>query len=95
MQAPNITILWSTQGGRAKACARRTARILRESNSAISSQIPGGYYGSSFDDYGPIDFFKLGSESVSDGKRRLVILFVSTTGDAEQCDSISNTWKMM
>ena len=27
----NVRIVWSTESGRAKACARRTARILRES----------------------------------------------------------------
>ena len=109
MKSSPYTILWSTQGGRAKACARRTARILRESASiTIStdtandkidafSQLPDGYYGSSFDDYGPHEFFKLGKgKSLEDPtEKRLVIMFVSTTGDAEQCDSIKDTWRML
>jgi sulfite reductase alpha subunit-like flavoprotein len=123
------TILWSTQGGRAKACARRTARLIRDQQQKqqqlLSQQqqrqhLPSGYYGSSFDDYGPLEFFKLGNEpscynhssntdtaartnhpnhtdtdnSISK-KRRLVIMFVSTTGDAEQCDSIKETWNKL
>lgn len=133
----SCTILWSTQGGRAKACARRTARLIRDhqyqqeatsnpSDSSTSSSssslvlLPNGYYGSSFDDYGPLDFFKLGNhhhepsnatattnqkdttatdqekQSIhKQNRKNLVILFVSTTGDAEQCDSIKETWKQL
>jgi len=119
------TILWSTQGGRAKACARRTTRILRDANhdtgTDTDNPIPDGYYGSSFDDYGARHFLKLGETASADkdgndndsnndndndndrvrvvstpiDKRKLVILFVSTTGDAEQCDSIHETWKIL
>ncbi len=95
MNNSQITILWSTQGGRAKACARRTARILRESANAASSRIPVGYKGSSFDDYGGLEFFKLGNQHTVNGGKKLIVLFVSTTGDAEQCDSIKDTWKML
>ena len=94
--SPPFTILWSTQGGRAKACARRTARILRGSaqihSSKYNENLPDGNYGCSFDDFGSVDFFKLGSTST---EKRLVIMFVSTTGDAEQCDSIKETWRKL
>jgi len=120
--SPKYTILWSTQGGRAKACARRTARILRDAvddplssddngngngNSSGDAMVVGtGYYGSSFDDYGALEILKLGmkggSEECSNGgtvksddEVKLVILFVSTTGDAEHCDSIRDTWKTL
>jgi len=103
MKSPPYTILWSTQGGRAKACARRTARILRDStnSSGSATNLPDGYYGSSFDDYGARDFLNLGqgssdnSNGGTDTNKRLIIMFVSTTGDAEQCDSIRDTWKML
>ena len=102
----NYTILWSTQGGRAKACARRSARILRDATSELSSNNHGhgnvatelgmGYYGSSFDDYGASDLLKLGRSSDSlVGTKKLVILFVSTTGDGEHCDSIHDTWRVL
>lgn len=96
------TILWSTQGGRAKACARRTTRILQDANHN-NTPILDGYYGSSFDDYGARNFLKLGetiasASTITDNthpKKKLVILFVSTTGDAEHCDSIQHTWKIL
>jgi Sulfite reductase, alpha subunit (flavoprotein) len=131
----SCTILWSTQGGRAKACARRTARLIRDqqyhqyqqatsnpppdSSSSSLVLLPDGYYGSSFDDYGPLEFFKLGnhhhepsSTATTNHKdtaatdqeekrihkqrhKNLVIMFVSTTGDAEQCDSVKETWKQL
>ncbi len=106
---PPQAILWSTQGGRAKACARRTTRILLDSTRSsypCESQggLPDGYYGSSFDDFGARDFLKMGrleagagSGSGSEGNttKKLVILFVSTTGDAEHCDSIKEFWKVL
>eukprot|EP00979_Chaetoceros_neogracilis_P013105 scaffold3666_cov268-Chaetoceros_neogracile.AAC.16 len=111
MEPLPCTILWSTQGGKAKACARRTARIMRDtansckhttSNStrAVYS-LPEGCYGSSFDDYGADEFFKLGKGSASKsnihegGSSRLIIIFISTTGDAEQCDDIKDTWRKL
>lgn len=110
MNPPNhltsCTILWSTQGGRSKACARRTARILRDTFIACdenaSIAMDSGYYGSSFDDYGALEFLKLGggegksqNEHHLNGGLKLIVLFVSTTGDGEQCDSIHETWNML
>ena len=125
-----IIILWSTQGGRAKACARRTCRILRdyyfdskdsanddndkaeaEEEAAMSSN----YYGMSFDDFGAEEFLNLGNYNNSnssnsnkghannttnnnidgESKKKLVIMFVSTTGDGEHCDTIQDTWKLL
>jgi len=111
MNPPNhltsCTILWSTQGGRSKACARRTARILRDTFIACdenaSIAMDSGYYGSSFDDYGALEFLKLGGgegksqneHHLNGGDFKLIVLFVSTTGDGEQCDSIHETWNML
>ena len=146
------TILWSTQGGRAKACARRTSRILRDylyyncsndnnnnnnsnsANSTYTSALEDHYYGTSFDDFGAAQFLNLGrleendhdhehehehdheqkdevkdeeqndekitmvpKEKVSstNKKKTLIIMFVSTTGDAEHCDCIRDTWRVL
>jgi len=100
----SCTILWSTQSGRAKACARRTARLLRSRGvSIVSSNAAGGDtshgsaaagvgYGCSFDDYGASNFLSFGTGGVAGHRRRLLVAFVSTTGDAEQCDAIRHTW---
>ena len=103
----SCTILWSTQSGRAKACARRTARLLRSRGVSIAANsahrtgsgsealadgtaaTAGVGYGCSFDSYGASNFLSLGGAS---DERRLLVAFVSTTGDAEQCDNIRQTW---
>ena len=77
-------ILWSTQSGRAKACARRTARILREETTL---EVKGA--GSSFDET-PEPFIEFASKY--DDENTFLLLFVSTTGDGEHCDSIRDTW---
>ncbi|KAL3823577.1 hypothetical protein ACHAXA_002918 [Cyclostephanos tholiformis] len=111
MQASSpVTILWGTQSGRAKACARRTIRLLQSSSSTTTSlTFPPRYKINiqgqcSFDD---IDFLSLGRgsdyrQSSSDGdndqqgeQRRLLILFVSTTGDAEFPATIQRTWSRL
>lgn len=107
----NFTILWSTEGGKAKACARRAARMLREAregsdtdtgSGSVSGSVSGsgstnllsqdGYYGSSFDDYGAQEVLDLGSRGDVTRGEQLLIMFVSTTGDAEHTDSIRHTW---
>ena len=78
-------ILWSTQSGRAKACARRTHRILSEQTTLefVNS------VGSSFDET-PEPFLNwVGRMKKED---EFLLLFVSTTGDGEHCDSIRQTW---
>ena len=121
-----VTILWSTQGGRAKACARRTSRILRDyyqyflhengmienphpssklsSKSSVDGDVDddssGGrlslsYYGTSFDDFGANEFLNIGKKKGNKGGRKIVVMFVSTTGDAEHCDNIQNTWRLL
>lgn len=79
-------ILWSTQSGRAKACARRTARILKEQTTLTIQDV-----GSSFDD-SPQPFLDLAANLPSD---TFLLLFVSTTGDGEHCDSIRETWQIL
>lgn len=96
-------ILWSTQSGKAKACARRVSRILREQTTA---EIGGA--GFPFDEC-PIPLVQIASSSdylSNDGTRKvtykkhsfeepLLLMFVSTTGDGEQCDSIRDTWQAL
>lgn len=76
------TILWSSQSGRAKACARRVARIVKEQTKVDVT------VGGAVDDYAFLD--KLGPK-----ENHLWIFLVSTTGDGEQCDSIRQTWKSL
>ena len=82
-----ITILWATQSGRAKACARRTIRLLHSSLGITPNNIQGQC---SFDDFGADGFLSLGQQQNS-----LLLMFVSTTGDAEQCTSIASTWSKL
>eukprot|EP00580_Thalassiosira_gravida_P011109 CAMPEP_0201643010 /NCGR_PEP_ID=MMETSP0493-20130528/27377_1 /ASSEMBLY_ACC=CAM_ASM_000838 /TAXON_ID=420259 /ORGANISM="Thalassiosira gravida, Strain GMp14c1" /LENGTH=757 /DNA_ID=CAMNT_0048117335 /DNA_START=81 /DNA_END=2351 /DNA_ORIENTATION=+ len=85
-----ITILWATQTGRAKACARRTIRLLHSvSHDTLASDIHTRGR-CAFDD---IDFLSLGSQQQQ--QQQLLILFVSTTGDAEQPSTIQNTWSKL
>jgi sulfite reductase alpha subunit-like flavoprotein len=108
MQTSNsVTILWATQSGRAKACARRTIRLLQ--SSSTSSSFSSRYKINieercAFDD---IDFLSLGigrdyrwSSPDCDNdqqrtQRRLLVLFVSTTGDAELPANIQRTWSRL
>ena len=77
----NCTILWSTQSGRAKACARRVTRLVKEQSTLyVQSQ-------STFDE--------LGWASLQSQETQLWVLLVSTTGDGEHCDSIQETWKQL
>src|SRR5210317_1945183 len=102
-----ITILWATQSGRAKACARRTIRLLHSAVGITADNIEGQC---SFDDFGADRFLSLGynqqqtndtninsSSSGSDDnqRKRLLLMFVSTTGDAEQCSTIQSTWSKL
>ena len=88
--APSCTILYSTQTGRARACARRTARILKETT---NFQLLGG---TAFDEASP-SFLELAAaqSKVSGNTNHFFLLFVSTTGDGVQCDSIQQTWKSL
>ena len=75
-------LLWSTQSGRAKACARRVQRILQEQTTANVS------LAASVD--------RVGWEGlVKDHRDKLWVWFVSTTGDGEHCDSIQATWRQL
>ena len=81
----SCTILWSTQSGRAKACARRVARILREQTDTIVT------VGGEVDEYAFC-------ERISEGAfppHHWWIFLISTTGDGEQCDNIQQTWKAL
>ncbi|KAL7497776.1 hypothetical protein ACHAWT_010193 [Skeletonema menzelii] len=84
-----ITILWATQSGRAKACARRTIRLLHSSLGISPNNIQGQC---SFDDFGADRFLSLGHQQP---RGSLLLMFVSTTGDAEQCTSMASTWSKL
>lgn len=101
---PSLTVLYSTQSGRAKACARRSSRLLRSKYPSL--EIRGNC---SFDTFGATRFLSLGSSSgghddssrprgESDKKTEkshLLLVFVSTTGDGEHTSSIAQTWSAL
>mmetsp|Transcript_2971 Transcript_2971/g.4601 ORF Transcript_2971/g.4601 Transcript_2971/m.4601 type:complete len:732 (+) Transcript_2971:132-2327(+) len=89
---PLCTILWSTQTGRAKACARRTARII-QSKEHVRIHSSCGAFGCAFDDASP-PLLQIQSSHATPQSCWL-LLFVSTTGDGEQCDGIHQTWKQL
>lgn len=80
-----ITILYSTQSGRAKACARRSSRLLKAKYPSID--INGNC---SFDDFGAQNFLSIGTADTN--AKHLLLLFVSTTGDGEHTTTITKTW---
>jgi sulfite reductase alpha subunit-like flavoprotein len=81
----SCTILWSTQSGRAKACARRVARILREQTEVNVT------VGGAVDDFGLFDKLIVSQQQ----QNHAWVFLISTTGDGEQCDSIRQTWKAL
>ena len=83
----SCTILWSTQSGRAKACARRVARILKEQTTVQVT------IGGAVDDYAFFD--KIVAQVQPFQGNHWWIFLISTTGDGEQCDSIRQTWKAL
>jgi sulfite reductase alpha subunit-like flavoprotein len=107
---PSITILWATQSGRAKACARRTVRLLQSTiihhhTDNIHNNLQGLC---AFDD---VDFLSLGQSSLTheqspqqqqknkqqqqQKQESILILFVSTTGDAEVPTTLQRTWSRL
>jgi sulfite reductase alpha subunit-like flavoprotein len=107
MTSTATSVLWATQSGRAKACARRTLRLLQQQQQQKSASCDSATCGiqdcCAFDD---IDFLSLGRGASSldndtnqqqqhpqhPEQQRLLILFVSTTGDAELPSNIQSTW---
>jgi sulfite reductase alpha subunit-like flavoprotein len=87
-------VLWSTQSGRAKACARRVVRILKEQYQVqILTQ-------STFDNASLMLQSSTSNISAIEGDSisstpMIWIMMVSTTGDGEHCDSIHSTWKQL
>ncbi len=89
-----VIVLWASTTGRAKACARRACRLIRTRGIPITSSC-------SFDDFGSSALLNLArqppadtssSSSSSSSSSLLLVLFVSTTGDGEQCDSMKECW---
>ena len=81
-------ILYSTQSGRAKACARRTARILRESANVQLENLAGSTF-----DHDIRDISEFASSLRQSGT--FLVMFVSTTGDGEHTDTIQRTWQQL
>jgi hypothetical protein len=89
-------ILSSTQTGRAKACARRCARLIAQQK--ISSPLVRNDFclqngkGRTFDEeVGP----DLQDYAAGLTPNTLLLLFVSTTGEGEHTDTIQQTWKQL
>lgn len=93
-ETPKIIVLWASSTGRAKSCARRACRLIRSHGVPITSCC-------SFDDFGSSALLNIGrnvvdkdstSTSPLSSSSVLLVLFVSTTGDGEQCDSMKECW---
>jgi len=80
-------LLYSTQTGHSKACARRCSRIILESSLEYKKNLRINSV-SSFDEYGIENFLSI-------GKDVLLICFVSTTGEGEHCDTIQEVWNYL
>ncbi|GAX10585.1 hypothetical protein FisN_14Lh083 [Fistulifera solaris] len=74
-------ILFSTQSGRARACARRAARLLQEYVTVLHNR--------SVDEYVKGDLQRLTL------KDTLFLFFISTTGEGEHTDTIRQTWSLL
>ena len=106
MNNNDITILWATQSGRAKACARRTIRLLQskqqqQQQSSNNNNNKLNIHGCcSLDEY---NFLSLGQHQSNDDlhqaqptiTKHTLLLFVSTTGDAEQPNNMTQTWNLL
>lgn len=87
-----VRVLYSTQSGRAKACARRTCRMLWEDSVHLNFLGPSA----TLDD----DFVQAAHQDLTTWADRwrdsdVVILFISTTGDGEHTDTIHTLWKAL
>jgi sulfite reductase alpha subunit-like flavoprotein len=84
----NCRLLYATQSGRAKACARRVARLL-QTHTTLAVQRP-----ASLDETLGGSLRQVITSWKADKKTQqtLVILFVSTTGDGEPPDNMRRTW---
>lgn len=78
----SCTILFSTQSGRARACARRAARLLEE-RAGVNV-----LHRASVDEHVKGDLSVLRASS-------FLLFFVSTTGEGEHTDTIRQTWALL
>ena len=97
-----IRLLYASQSGRAKACARRVARTL-QMHCCVGRDVDGsaGRLCSltvippvSMDDY--TSTFSSLQEAVASWQSNTIILFfISTTGDGEPPDNMKRTWQQL
>ena len=90
-------VLYSTQSGRAQACARRTARRLSESTGVrllnrTGSTFDEELYSHSYRNGGSCLVNFVSKLKQEPGGGAFLLLFVSTTGDGEHTDTIRKTW---
>ena len=87
-------LLYATQSGRAKACARRVERRLR----TACPRLPLAGPTRSLDEATAADGAQSSLKDVIQQwkqKKVLLILFISTTGDGEPTDTMRQTWKLL
>ena len=87
-------IFFSTQSGRAKACARRCSRLIRERTNYRVLNRSGSAFDDDIQQHHPKQGLTGWCSSLKNSKS-LLVLFVSTTGDGEHTDTIRNTWKLL
>eukprot|EP00977_Amphora_coffeiformis_P006698 scaffold1465_cov179-Amphora_coffeaeformis.AAC.10 len=97
-------LLYATQSGRAKACARRVERTLRFHAPALLPEAPTAALDDDDDDDETTTTTDTpggggggggGGYLTSVSSSTLLILFISTTGDGEPPDTMTNTWKQL
>ena len=86
----SVAVYFASETGRAKACARRAARRLASLFPLSQSKCGGCIERISFDE---VDF--IGRHAMLGDEKRLAIIFISTTGDAEMPSSIQRTWNRL
>ena len=96
-----IRLLYASQSGRAKACARRVARTL-QMHCCVGSGVDGSAGRTSLTVIPPVSMddytstFSSLQEAVASWQLNTIILFfISTTGDGEPPDNMKRTWQQL
>ena len=90
-------LLYATQSGRAKACARRVERTLRIHAPGLIPAAPTAALDDATADATDGATADINSSCclTTVSSSTLLILFISTTGDGEPPDTMTNTWKQL
>ena len=91
----SFRFLYSTQSGRAKACSRRTCRLVLEKFPAQIDPRQPRELRSCDEDFA---LYQNDLHNWAENLRKnraLLLLFISTTGDGEHTDTIQRLWRQL